>query len=193
MSKNFYIADLHFGHENILAYDNRPFSTIDEHDKYLIDAWNMRVSADDDVYILGDVSWHPLKETVEIIQSLKGNKHLIKGNHDSTLLGGEYFADCFVEITPYKELQDCGKDIVLCHYPIVAFNGSHCGAWHLYGHVHTSFEENMVQHYRMQLEDLYQKEFNMLNVGAMMPYMNYQPRMFDEIIRHKTCHGNWSL
>lgn len=32
----FYIADLHLGHKNVLRFDNRPFSTIEENDEYII-------------------------------------------------------------------------------------------------------------------------------------------------------------
>lgn len=31
----FYIADLHLGHKNVLRFDNRPFSTIEENDEYM--------------------------------------------------------------------------------------------------------------------------------------------------------------
>ena len=31
---NYYIGDLHFGHKNILKYDESPFGTIEERDKY---------------------------------------------------------------------------------------------------------------------------------------------------------------
>ena len=38
-----YIADLHFGDENIIAYDNRPFLNVSEMNEVLIERWN-RVS-----------------------------------------------------------------------------------------------------------------------------------------------------
>lgn len=56
MSNLFFIADLHFGHKNILSYDNRPFIDIETHDKHIINKWNETVGYDDEVWILGDVS-----------------------------------------------------------------------------------------------------------------------------------------
>lgn len=32
---NLYTADMYFGHKNVLGFDNRPFSDIDEHDNVL--------------------------------------------------------------------------------------------------------------------------------------------------------------
>ena len=80
---NFYISDTHFGHQNIIRYDNRPFSTADEMDEVLIDRWNDVVSDEDTVYVLGDFSWHREEKTLEILDSLSGRKVLIKGNHDT--------------------------------------------------------------------------------------------------------------
>ena len=39
---NFYIADLHFGHENVIGLDNRLFSDVNEMDRTLIELWNGR-------------------------------------------------------------------------------------------------------------------------------------------------------
>lgn len=61
----YYISDLHFGHKNVLAYDNREFSSIEEHDKALIDNWNSVVGTDDDVWVLGDISWYPPMKTIQ--------------------------------------------------------------------------------------------------------------------------------
>ncbi len=51
---NYYIADTHLGHENVLKFDNRPFSSVDEMDEILITQWNAVVKDTDDVYIIGD-------------------------------------------------------------------------------------------------------------------------------------------
>ena len=88
MHKNmdYFISDLHFGHENCLVFDNRPFKSIEEHDATIIKNWNDVVGMDDDVYLLGDISWYNATKTIEIFNQLNGRIHLIRGNHDSKLL-----------------------------------------------------------------------------------------------------------
>lgn len=39
----------------------------------------------------------------------------------------------------------------------------------------------MMEHTRMLLENLYLRDCNMFNVGAMMPWMDYTPRTLEEI------------
>ena len=46
---NYYISDLHIGHENILRFDNRPFADVNEMNNMLIENWNARVRSDDTV------------------------------------------------------------------------------------------------------------------------------------------------
>lgn len=178
-----FISDLHFGHKNCLAYDARPFKTIEEHDEALIEKWNSVVDVNDDVWILGDISWHGAMKTVEILNRLNGIKHLCVGNHDKKLLRCKEFRDCFIEITDYREIQiDDHFGIVLSHYPIPCFNMHYYGWFHLYGHVHTSFEYNMMERVKFEMENLYDKPCRMYNVGAMVPYMEYAPRTLEEIL-----------
>lgn len=180
---NYFISDLHFGHVNCLAFDNRPFVDILSHDKHLITQWNNVVGIDDDVYILGDISWYSSTTTIEIFKQLNGNKHLIVGNHDKHLLKNQELRNLFVEITDYKELYiDHDKSVILCHYPMPCFKNHYYGWYHLYGHVHSSFEWNMMNNIKRQMDELYDKDCFMWNVGAMMPYMNYTPRTLEQII-----------
>ena len=179
----YFIADLHLGHVHILSYDNRPFKTIQEHDYYIVNQWKNIVTDEDDIYILGDVSWHTHKQTIDIIKMLPGKKHLIIGNHDKDVLKKPAFRELFVEICDYKELKlDKVVSIVLSHYPIPCFNKHYYGWYHFYGHVHDSFEAHMMERIKKEMEDLYDKPCNMFNVGAMMGHMNYTPRTFEEII-----------
>ena len=88
----------------------------------------------------------------------------------------------FCEIVDYKEIEDSDKFVVLSHYPIPCFNRHYYGAIHLYGHVHNSFEWNMMQHIKLEMKELYDKPCNMYNVGCMVPYMNFTPGTLEEII-----------
>ena len=179
----YFIADTHFGHKNILKFDNRNFKTIKEHDNTLIKNWNNTVGADDDVFILGDISWHDITKTIEIVKSLNGIKHLIVGNHDKKLLKDREFRSLFVEITDYKELSlPDGKGIVLCHYPIPCFNRHRYGWYHLYGHVHNSPEWNMMERIKYEMRSSSGKPCLMFNVGVMLDYMGYSPKTLDEIL-----------
>lgn len=181
--KVLFISDLHFGHKNVLSFDNRPFSTIEEHDKALIERWNKRVAPEDTVWILGDISWYKSNKTIAILDQLNGYKCLIKGNHDGRFLKDLNARSRFGEILDYKDLVLAdGRQVVLCHYPIPCFRNHYYGAYHLYGHVHSGFEHNMMEHVRHDMAALYDKPCNMYNVGCMMPYMDYAPRTLDEII-----------
>ena len=181
---NFFISDLHFGHVNALAFDNRPFATIEKHDEYIINRWNNTIGIDDDVYLLGDISWYGSVKTLEIFNQLNGNIHLIKGNHDMKLLKNPELRTRFMEIVDYKELElEKGKKIVLYHYPIPCYNKHHHGWIHLYGHVHNGVEWNLMESIKRQMTEIYQIPCEMYNVGAMLPYINYKPRTLEEIVQ----------
>lgn len=173
----FFTSDLHFGHKNIIRFDNRPFTSVEEMDEVLIHNWNKKVKKNDLVYILGDISWHKDDKTCEIFERLNGRKILIKGNHDR--VHGK-IKNYFEEITDYKEITLSGnKHITLCHYPIVFFNRHHYGAFMFYGHVHNSHEWQMTENYKFELEEL-DIRCNMFNVGTMVH--NYEPVTFEEIV-----------
>lgn len=138
-----FCSDFHFEHKNIVKYSNRPWLQEDNTEE-LIKRWNERVGLFDDVYHLGDFAFlYPKKldHLIEIIKQLNGNIHFIRGNHcdkklwqlmeDSGVIHAAWIKD-------YHELKVQGQPVVLCHYPMEVWNGSHHGSWMLHGHCHGS-------------------------------------------------------
>lgn len=179
--KRFYIADWHYGHANCIHFDHRPFKDVDEMNSQLIERWNSVVENGDLVYILGDMFWCKAATAIPVLDELNGQKILIKGNHDR--FHDTNFAKRFAVIKEYDEVDDEGRNVVVSHYPMPCFKNHFYGWYHLYGHVHTSFEHNMMLHDRFLMEELYSRPCKMYNVGAMLPYMDYTPRTLDEILR----------
>ena len=171
----FYISDTHFGHKNILKYDNRPYFTVAEMDADLIKRWNNAVKPTDTVYHLGDFSWLKPAEESEILQQLNGTKILIRGNHDYKPTAE------WAEVLPFSEIVDNGRHVILSHFPIASYKNMTRGYYHLYGHVHNSFEDGLFDAYRRAWEKHYEKQMRSFNVGCMNPLMDYTPRTLDEI------------
>ena len=76
-----------FYHKNLLTeMDNRDFESVEQMNEVMIEKWNKKVHARDEVVILGDLSLGNGKETNEILCRLKGRLCLIRGNHDERYL-----------------------------------------------------------------------------------------------------------
>ena len=49
----FFVSDTHLGHANVIKFDGRPFSSVEEMNKAIIDNWNNKVSKNSTVFFLG--------------------------------------------------------------------------------------------------------------------------------------------
>ena len=71
----YYTSDLHLFHKNIIEYENRPFSSIEEMNNTIIDNINYRLSPDDELYILGDFTLSKTPRRVsKLIKRIKCKK-----------------------------------------------------------------------------------------------------------------------
>lgn len=196
---NYYISDLPFFCNSQVDngvgenYDGRPFKSLDEMHEYMLKKWNGKITNADTVYILGDIALRGKNDAlIGLVAQLKGKKVLIKGNHDD--LTDYRYKQLFAEILDYKELTENfdgqAYKLVLCHYPILMWNGQHKGTILLYGHTHSSQEHaffqgclaTMNESEELSLRRHGGREIRAINVGCMMPYMNYEPRTLKEMI-----------
>lgn len=144
MSRPFFTSDTHFGHGNVIRHAGRPFADADEMDAAMITNWNAAVTPSDRVYHLGDFSFHKAERTAEIIRSLNGQIHLIRGNHDRVLDGLRHLFASFQDYKEIKVTLASGETqrVVMLHYALRVWNRSHHGAWHLYGHSHGTLPDD---------------------------------------------------
>ena len=138
----YFTSDLHLGHENIIRFQNRPFTNANEMNKVLITNYNAVIRPDDTVYILGDLCFRmpSLEAANEIISSMNGKKILIRGNHDK-----QYNERLFTQIKDFETLkihEPGNAFFAMMHYPMLSWPHSHHGSIQLHGHVHGTREDN---------------------------------------------------
>lgn len=132
----FITSDSHFGHKNIIQYENRPFADIEEMNSKMIELWNQTVKPDDIVYHLGDVA--PFKKETyitAIVKQLNGDKRLILGNHDREEGGIEKFLRIgFTKV--YDNPIIIENFIILSHEPMYMPSNNDTPYRWIFGHVH---------------------------------------------------------
>ena len=117
-------------------------------------------------------------------------------NHDQFGRAKGYNAARFKWIRPYAELHDNGRKVVLCHYPILCYNGQYLfdengnpKTYMLYGHVHNTWDERLMeqalalakQQKRARRDGTeYTLPCQMINCFCM--YSDYTPLTLDEWI-----------
>ncbi len=141
-SRKLFTSDLHFFHKNICKYTDRSkVTTAEQHDQWLIDLWNSQVNKGDLVYLLGDVSFGKLDQTIKILSQLNGQIIVIKGNHDKREeLNKLKELNLIQNWHDYKEITINKQPICLFHFAISAWHRQGYGSWHAFGHSHGSFE-----------------------------------------------------
>lgn len=114
--RTFFTSDLHFGHQKVIEFCNRPFSDVDDMTEQLIKNWNKKVRPQDHVYVLGDVSMYlSVQELKAIISRLNGTKILIRGNHDMQV--GQMRNAGFDVVVESAIIYIANRRVVLSHYP----------------------------------------------------------------------------
>jgi len=134
--KRFVIADTHFGHENIIKYESRPFKSADEMDAELIKLWNSTVSKDDLVYVLGDFTLSRKMNVIKnLVNALNGRKILIMGNHDTRK--PKDYIECGFEVATRKPMM-VEPGVILMHEPFVDSSLIASNYIYFFGHVHAN-------------------------------------------------------
>lgn len=113
----------------------------------IIQNWNKKVGRNDNIYLLGDLSFLRPETTLSCLKRMNGRKFLIRGNNDKKMDAAildefDWVKDLAEIYVQDKEAEKGRQMIVLCHYAMRIWNKSHHGAWHLYGHSHGTLPDD---------------------------------------------------
>lgn len=133
-------SDLHLGHQNIIDYEKRPFSSVEEMDIALIQAWKKTVKSNDIIINLGDFSWKLNKEHItKLVKNLPGYKILIIGNHDRKKSLNWWYDVGFDEVYKYPIIYD--DFFILSHESV--YVGKEMPYVNIHGHTHGESTDNI--------------------------------------------------
>lgn len=152
----YFTSDLHFSHGFVA--DTRGFDSTREHDAWIVREWNKVVTDDDTVYVLGDFGMGHPDRWIDNASLLRGQKHLIPGNHDNANLDFKpynadrmaYYESTFLTIQQHGKIKYKGTTFLMSHYPYEAdhtedvrhdqWRLKDLGAPLLHGHVHSHYK-----------------------------------------------------
>ena len=154
------------------------YETIEEHDSDLISRWNKKVKRDDDVYILGDLSFRSPHPISYYLSRMKGRKHLIVGNHDRYWMRYvEDMSEYFESVDYLKTIKFQKKLITLCHYPMLEWSGSRDEdsgmSFLIHGHIHGTKDEQVYGHI---------KKYQPHALNSSVDINDFEPVSFEELV-----------
>jgi calcineurin-like phosphoesterase family protein len=124
----YFVSDLHLDHANIIEYCDRPFDTVAEMNRTLVDNWNAVVDPDDQVAFVGDLA---MERDAPVVQGwlnrLNGTILFVEGNHDYAIP---------VDTHDHYTLSTDAYDLYLTHYPEDI--PDEWDGWAIYGHHHNN-------------------------------------------------------
>ncbi len=132
---NWFSADYHLGHSNIIKYCNRPFKNTAEMDDYIIKVLKQVSKPGDKLYYLGDLTFKEKIARGFFREFEYLEIHYIIGNHDNSKVLKLAEENC-ASVSQIKHIKLNNQPLTLCHYAMRVWPKSHFNAWQLYGHSH---------------------------------------------------------
>ena len=144
----FFTADLHFGEEEIIARESRPFGNMKEMEDAFVNNVNKVASIEDTLYVLGDwINYNFLYQSdisiFGIVKRLAPQVILIMGNNEQRLLKDVFNGDLeamrkavtgmgFKDLLTEADVEFGGETFHLIHQPVDHKEG----CMNLFGHTH---------------------------------------------------------
>jgi calcineurin-like phosphoesterase family protein len=116
-------SDLHFYHNNIIEYAERPFANTEQMNQQMLNNYWANVTDKDIVVFGGDIAYGPVEDTINLILDLPGKKVLVLGNHDFEKNKAFYrdykvFDVVTMAFVMQRDIDGKVYNVLVTHYPI---------------------------------------------------------------------------
>lgn len=170
VSKVYLVTDLHFLHEKMQVYCNRP----QDFNSKIVRVWQATVHPEDIVFNLGDVIWGNQDQLKSFMGQLPGTHILIRGNHDKSHSNNWFIQAGFSVVLEKVQI----SKVVLSHVPsFLSEKEIEEGIINVFGHFHNHgpdrweprYKERITpNHYLLSFEDV-----------------NYTPVCLEQVLKRK--------
>jgi len=188
MSRTWVYSDPHFYHSNIVKFTNfdgtkmRPWDDVKTMTEEMIEWYNELVSAEDRVYILGDVAFTTANIT-STVGRMNGRKVLVPGNHEPKKMAK--YIDLFDDVRGYVQR----SGFIMSHIPL---HPGSLGRWglNIHGHLHNNFVRadyvsQGVTPKDETYDDLTETVQDKRYYCACVERTNFRPKLLDEILHER--------
>ena len=155
----FVTSDWHLSHDKEFIWKARGYNSVEEMNYDLIKKHNSLVTANDDVYVLGDCCLGMLEQNRELISQFNGRLHIILGNHDGPIRQKMYIELPNVVECVWAIMLNYHKyHFYMSHFPTLTGNLEKESlkqmTLNLYGHTHqnTNFFEDIPYMYHVGVD-----------------------------------------
>ena len=165
-------SDTHYSHTNLCLSTTkwdvsterrldavRNFPSLEDMNETLVTNINNHVNPNDWLIHMGDWSFGGFEKVQEFRDQINcKNIVLMLGNHDHHIFNNEKnVRKLFSHVAHYEELKVTKSEkhkpetLVLCHYPIISWNGMRKGSMMLHGHQHLKRDDRFGEGRRMDV------------------------------------------
>jgi calcineurin-like phosphoesterase family protein len=145
-----FTSDFHFAHSAIIKHSDRPFRDVEEMNAEILTRVNSVVRSEDSLWFLGDFCtwfgndqayWDRVKFFRD--QIVCERIFLVYGNHDKKMRSNfRRTTEIFYRVHDLQEILIDNQPITLCLYPLLSWDKSFHGSYHLFGHEHGNIPDN---------------------------------------------------
>ena len=183
-------SDLHFCHNRSFLWEPRGFENVQEMNQAIVKNWNNIIQPEDEVYVLGDLMLNNDVEGARLFKQLKGQIHVILGNHDTDRRVAAYntfYNIC--EICYARPLHYNGYHFFLSHYPTITSNFDYdkplrSRTLNLCGHSHTpdpfaDWDKGLIYHVELDAHNNAPVSLDSIIQDIVNRY-NHDPRVLEK-------------